>query len=372
MFFTKRCYQIMGKIHCADGGSEYDNAPGGPDFNSRDYSNDYPDGGYSPGTDGLDIDIDNEAIAEALGDFSPRSASQTAIDIAKNAGKFGMALSEFGPLGTALGIVGGGVYGYFSGKSDEFHINHPGGGTTSNAPNLESLQSGGGGSPGGGWGFSDKEGSGSSGGYANPYNTVTGGFQPFGLGQPVPATSGTTTGTASPTTMEGSVQAGIAAQEAMRDKIKEMYAPFYDSAVTGGLEQLQAFSGEGELDYTPSRLYEYSKMKGERNIKRTQAAKGQFGSSATAEKLSDLNMGLASEEMDRLYSGQLSRVQLGAGAADIVNSANTSLGGNVSGLYTGLGSGLNIQSQQQGLARQSAYQGLSSSLSGLAKYMEAS
>lgn len=171
--------------------------------------------------------------------------------------------------------------------------------------------------------------------------------------------------------MTESTQAGIAAQEAQRERIREMYEPFYQSAVSGALPQLQAMAEGGEIDYTPSRLYEYQKGRGERNIRRQMAARGLSESSAQAEKLSEFRLGLAQEEMDRLYAGQLSRVQLGSGAADAVGAASRSLGGNVVGLYTGLGGGLSQAQQQYGQARQSAYQGLSSSLMGLAKYMEA-
>lgn len=195
---------------------------------------------------------------------------------------------------------------------------------------------------------------------ADPFSAF--GVKPSGLG-------GVALGTGTP--LERSTQAGISAQESRREQIREMYEPFYQSAITGGLPQLQAMAEGGEIDYTPSRLYEYSKERGERNIRRIQAAKGQLGSSATEERLSDFRLGLAQEEMDRLYAGQLSRVQLGTGAAGAVGAASRALGGNVAGLYTGLGSGLNIAEQQYGQARQSAYQGLSSSLMGFAKYMEA-
>lgn len=172
--------------------------------------------------------------------------------------------------------------------------------------------------------------------------------------------------------MTKSAERGIAAQEAQRERIREMYEPYYQRAVTEGLPQLQAMAEGGKIDYTPSRLYEYSKERGERNIRRIQAAKGQLGSSATEERLSEFRLGLAQEEMDRLYAGQLSRVQLGTGAAEAVSAASRSLGGNVAGLYTGLGAGVSAAQQQYGQARQSAYQGLASSLAGLSQYMEAS
>lgn len=170
--------------------------------------------------------------------------------------------------------------------------------------------------------------------------------------------------------LESSTAEGIKAQEEQRERIREMYEPWYQSAITESLPQLQAMASGGEIDYTPSKLYEYQKKTGERNIKRTMAAKGLSESSASKEKLSDLRLGLADEEMERLYSGELSNVQLGSGAADAVSAASRSLGGNVGSLYTGLGGSLNLASQRYGDARQSAYQGLASSLSGMAQYME--
>lgn len=170
--------------------------------------------------------------------------------------------------------------------------------------------------------------------------------------------------------LEASTQAGIESQEAMRERIKQMYEPWYQGAVTDALPQLGAMTTGGELDYEPSKLYKYQKKIGERNVNRSMASKGLFESSASQQKMSDLRLGLAEEEMDRLYSGELSRVQLGSGAADAVSAASRSLGGNVAGLYTGLGGGLNAANQQYGQARQSAYQGLANSLSGMSTYME--
>jgi uncharacterized protein YnzC (UPF0291/DUF896 family) len=170
--------------------------------------------------------------------------------------------------------------------------------------------------------------------------------------------------------LEESTRAGIEAQEEQRERIRQMYEPWYQSAISSALPQLQAMSEGGEIDYTPSKLYEYQKKTGERNIKRSMAGRGLSESSAAEEKMSDFRLGLAEEEMDRLYAGELSRVQLGSGAADAVGAASRSLGGNVAGLYSNLGGGLNIAQQQYGQARQSAYEGLASSLSGMAQYME--
>lgn len=171
--------------------------------------------------------------------------------------------------------------------------------------------------------------------------------------------------------MERSTAAGIEETERQRQRIYELYQPYYESAVESALPQLQALAEGGQVDFEPSRLYEYSKERGERNIRRMQAAKGQLKSSATEEKISDLRLGLADEEIERLYQGQLSRIQLGAGAADAVGAASRSLGGTAAGLYSNLGAGMQSAYQSYGSARESAYQGLASSLRGLSQYMEA-
>lgn len=170
--------------------------------------------------------------------------------------------------------------------------------------------------------------------------------------------------------LEQSASESISSQERIRSKIMERYEPFYQEAVSGALPEIQNLVFGGDVDYTPSKLYEYSLAKGTRNIKRTQAAKGLLDSSATEEKLMDLKMGLAQEDVDRLYKGQLSRLQLGSGAADAVSAASSSLSGNISSIYSNLASGLSASESAYGRARESAYQGLSSTLMGLASYME--
>jgi len=173
-----------------------------------------------------------------------------------------------------------------------------------------------------------------------------------------------------PTTPEGSAAASIKQQELQRKIVETLYDPYYKSATEGALPQLMAMAtGEGEVDYTPSKLYEYSKEKGERNIRRTQAAKGLLGSSSTADIKAEFGADLAGEEAERLYAGQLSRVQMGQGAADAVTSASQSLGGNVGAIYSSLGGQKASEQLSLGESRASAYQGLSNTLSGLAKYM---
>jgi len=173
------------------------------------------------------------------------------------------------------------------------------------------------------------------------------------------------------TPLEQSTQAGIAAQEEQRDKVIGMFQPYYDSAIKDGLPTLQALAQGGEVDYTPSKLYDYSKKLATRNINRTQAAKGKLLSSGTKEMMADMNVDLAKEDMDRFSAGALSQVQLGTSAADIMSSAGASSTGVVGSLYSNLGTGANIQAVQEGSAKQSAYQGMASSLKGLSQYMEA-
>ena len=169
---------------------------------------------------------------------------------------------------------------------------------------------------------------------------------------------------------EGSAAEGIKSLEEQAAMIEKMYAPYYNQAVTGALPQIMAMTlGAGDVDYTPSKLYEYQKDIGERNIRRTQAAKGQLGSSGTEAKLANLYGDLASEEAERAYGGYLSQLQIGSGAAGAVEQASTSTAGNVGSLYSNLGYQQQALYGNYGDARQSAYAGLSNSLQGISQYM---
>lgn len=168
---------------------------------------------------------------------------------------------------------------------------------------------------------------------------------------------------------EESAAAGITSMEEQAARLEELYAPYYNQAVTGALPQLQSMIMGGDVDYTPSKLYEYQKDVGTRNIKRQQAAKGQLGSSGTEAKLANLYSDLASEESERAYGGYLSQLQLGSGAAGAVESASTSTAGNVGSLFSNLGAQQQAIYSNYGDARQSAYQGLSNTLSGISQHM---
>lgn len=198
--------------------------------------------------------------------------------------------------------------------------------------------------------------------------TMTGGTMPGDYADPFSMFG--SPGGGYPTTPEGSAAASIQQQELQRKIVETLYDPYYKSATEGALPQLMAMAtGEGEVDYTPSKLYEYSKEKGERNIRRKQAARGLLESSATKDITAEFGADIAGEEAERLYAGQLSRLQMGAGAADAVTSASQTLGGNVGAIYSSLGGQKASEQLALGQSRASVYQGLSNTLSGLAKYM---
>lgn len=173
-----------------------------------------------------------------------------------------------------------------------------------------------------------------------------------------------------PTTPEGSAMASISQQESQRNKIKELYAPYYEGAIDEALPQIMSMiTGEGELDYTPSKLYDYQKEEGERNIRRQMAARGISQSSGARDVLEEFRSDLTAEEADRLYGGRLSTLQLGSGAAGAVGAASRTLGGTVGSIYSLLGGQKAGEQVALGESRQSIYQGLANTLSGLSEYM---
>ncbi len=173
-----------------------------------------------------------------------------------------------------------------------------------------------------------------------------------------------------PTTPEGSAMASLAQQEAQRNRIKELYAPFYEGAIDEALPSLiSLITGEGDVDFQPSKLYEYQKEEGERNIKRTMAARGISQSSGARDVLEEFRSDLTAEESDRVYGGLLSTLQLGSGASGAVGAASRTLAGTAGSIFSQYGS---QQAQEQinlGQSRQSIYGGLANTLSGLAQYM---
>ena len=170
--------------------------------------------------------------------------------------------------------------------------------------------------------------------------------------------------------LTASAQEGIAMQEEQESFLRDRYDPYYQGAVgeDGALSNLQTMAQGGEMDYTPSRLFEYQKRKGLENIKTGQAKAGLLYSSATETRKAGFMGDLAAEESERAYGGQLSRVQMGAGAAGAVSAAGANVSGNIGALYSSLGAGLNVTQQAYGQGRQASFQTAGNTLGNLATY----
>jgi len=165
--------------------------------------------------------------------------------------------------------------------------------------------------------------------------------------------------------LTASAQAGIDEQSRMQGQIDSMFRPFYDSGLKsfGDLRGM-AMGGGLPPGYQVSKLMQLQAREGKKAINVGQAKSGLLNSSATAQKKSDLISGLAAEEAQRAYGGALSQVQMGTNAADSINAASRSLGGNVGGLYNNLGSSLNANTQAYGQARQNSMDSLSNIFAG--------
>lgn len=168
---------------------------------------------------------------------------------------------------------------------------------------------------------------------------------------------------------EESTMTGVQMLEEQQQTVEDLYADYYEQAVSGALPDLQAMIMGGDVDYTPSKLYEYQKELGTRNIRRIQAAKGKLGSSGTEQRLAGFYGDLAAEEAERMYGGTLSQLQIGSGAASAISAAGGTMAGNVGSLYSNLGQQQANITQQAGGARQALYQSYSNALSGLSQYM---
>lgn len=168
---------------------------------------------------------------------------------------------------------------------------------------------------------------------------------------------------------EESATSGIKALQEQQQTVEELYEDYYNQAITSALPQLQAMTMGGDIDYKPSKLYEYQKELGTRNIRRVQAAKGQLGSSGTKSKLASFYGDIAAEEAERAYGGTLSQIQIGSGAAGVISAAGGAIAGNVGSLYSNLGVQQANIAQQAGGARQALYQSYGNMMGGLASYM---
>lgn len=169
-----------------------------------------------------------------------------------------------------------------------------------------------------------------------------------------------------------SAQAGISLNESQLARIEELTAPFRQAATDVALPNLSALAFGGDVDFQPSQLFGRQLEQGRKGILTSQTGAGPgLKSSNTFERLADLVGGLASEDVGRFEQGQLSLLQSGLGSEQALNQAGTTLTGNIAGLQSNLGQGLNISQQNLGQAKQASLQGLSSGLSGLAQFLVA-
>lgn len=166
---------------------------------------------------------------------------------------------------------------------------------------------------------------------------------------------------------EMSAQQGIASLLEQQAQIEELYKPYYERGMEG-LKTLESMA-LGDYQAEPSKLYEYQKEIGERNIRRRQASKGQLQSTGTEQRLADFYQDLSTEEMERQYEGALMNVQIGAGAANRITAGSTSMAGGVGSLYQTLGERQAQISQGYGQSRQALYQTAANTMQNLGLYM---
>jgi hypothetical protein len=167
-----------------------------------------------------------------------------------------------------------------------------------------------------------------------------------------------------------STQAGLAQQRRQLEQIEQLQAPFRDVAVETALPTLRTLAtGEGEIDFQPSKLAQLKTELGTRGIKRRLAAQGKFGSSQRFEETADLLSQVSAEDLARFEAANLAQLQAGIGSTEALNRAGTTLGAAGGAALRNLGQQLNIGAQQFGAQRQSSFQGAASGLSGLAQLL---
>lgn len=166
-----------------------------------------------------------------------------------------------------------------------------------------------------------------------------------------------------------SAQAGINLNEEQLARIEELTAPFRAAATETALPQLSALAFGGDVDFTPSKLFETQLSQGRENILQGQAAGPGIKSSATFGKLSDLVSGLASEDIGRFERGQAGLLELGRGAQQGVTQAGSRLTGNIADLLTNQQAGIGATAQSLGQQRLATGQTIASGLGGLTQLL---
>lgn len=162
----------------------------------------------------------------------------------------------------------------------------------------------------------------------------------------------------------------IALQRGQLETIAGQTQPFRAAATETALPALTALALGGDIDLQESPLFQAQLETGRRGTLRGQAGGGAgVKSSRTFEKLSDLVSGLAAEDVGRFEQGNLSLLNQGLAATNQLGQAGSALTGNISQAFSGLGRGLSEAQQSLGQARNAAFQGAASGLSGLSQLL---
>jgi len=140
----------------------------------------------------------------------------------------------------------------------------------------------------------------------------------------------------------------LAFQQGKLDQIRSSTAPFRSAATDTAIPALSALAFGGEIDFEPSKLFDVSLARGREGVLEGQAARSGVKSSGTFERLADLVSGLASEDIGRFESGNLSLLNTGQRAENILSGAESSIAGNIGGIFRNKGQLAQLSSQQRG------------------------
>jgi hypothetical protein len=134
---------------------------------------------------------------------------------------------------------------------------------------------------------------------------------------------------------------------------REDFMPFYNVGVEAIPDYKKMLRGEYDMKESPAASYEL--MKGTRAMNRALASRGLSGSGNAAQRLTELNQGIAAKDWQNQYSRILDALKLGTGASASMGAASNANTGAAQTAATNLG---NI-AQQQGANQASLYSGIS-------------
>jgi hypothetical protein len=167
-----------------------------------------------------------------------------------------------------------------------------------------------------------------------------------------------------------STRAGLEEQRGQLSELERLSAPFREAATETALPTLRALAtGQGEVGFTPSKLFQLQKEQGTRGIRRRLAAQGKFGSSQRFEEEADLISQLARADVERFERGNLAQLQAGIGTTEALGAAGQTLGAAGGALLSNLGQQQNIAQQNLGAQRRASFESAASGISGLASLL---